>query len=250
MRYRVSIAAGLPAREPVATSAALTKEVAFDAGRAATLFFRLRDAPVHRRHAPAPARLGERPAPPCFREALHRRRHPGSGEAYDKYDERPEDQEGDESYSRESRSRTCPAREIWSKDFTTGAAIDRERRTTLDWNQIVGANRTGAVMLTAESIDPITPGGKRVGTQTLIQLTDLGAVWKRDGRTTVLHLFSLASGKGLAAARLRLLDREGQQLAQATTGTGGDAQLPQISEARWIFAETEADAHLIPISVV
>ncbi len=79
-------------------------------------------------------------------------------------------------------------------------------------------------------------------------MTDLGAVWKRDRSGTFLHLFSLATGKGVPALRLQLLDTEGQTLAEANTDASGNAQLPQNDEARWVFAQAESDSHLIAIN--
>jgi uncharacterized protein YfaS (alpha-2-macroglobulin family) len=116
----------------------------------------------------------------------------------------------------------------------------------LSWDEMIGANRTGALLVTAESIDPVLPP-KRVGAQTLVQLTDIGAVWKRGADGTRLHLFSLATGKGISGARLRLLGSETEQLAEAVTDAQGAAQLPDEEKSRWVLAEHNDDAHLIAI---
>ena len=71
--------------------------------------------------------------------------------------------------------------------------------------------------------------------------------WKRDREATSLHLFSLASGKGIGAVRLRLLSIDGNTLAEATTNAAGDARLPKDEDSRWVFAETDTDAHLISL---
>ena len=246
VKYRVSVAAGLPARDPVATTAPFVKEVAFDKF-APRLYFS--DFATHQlAGGTRQVRLVSMNVP---RIRITAKRFTGDAipaalKAYDKYEERPDDDPTDEAYTRVNVEE-LPGEVLWGKDFAPAAAIDAEQVVALDWNEIVGANRTGVVVLTAESIDPVTANAKRVGTQTLIQLTDLGAVWKRDRAGTHLHLFSLASGKGLAAVRLRLLDSDGQELAQSVTDTRGDAHLKKEENARWVFAETAEDAHLIAI---
>ncbi|MGI8435596.1 MAG: alpha-2-macroglobulin family protein [Chthoniobacterales bacterium] len=137
---------------------------------------------------------------------------------------------------------------IWEKDFAPAGEADAEQTVTVDWNEIVGAQKNGVVLFTAESTEPRAVGGKRVGTQTLIQLTDLGAVWKQDRDHTSLHLFSLATGKGLPALRLQLLDPNGKSLAEAVTDAAGNAQLPQDDEMRWVFARSADDAQLIALN--
>ena len=119
----------------------------------------------------------------------------------------------------------------------------------MSWDEILGEHKTGAVLLTAESVDPVTAEHKRVGTQAVIQLTDLGAVWKRDRSGLSVHVFSLSKGQGLAGVKLRLLDKETKQIenGEATTDKDGNATLPAEDEARWVFAEREGDGHLIAI---
>jgi len=82
----------------------------------------------------------------------------------------------------------------------------------------------------------------------VVQLTDIGSVWKRDPGNLTLHLFSLTTGEPLSNTQLRLLDTEQKQLAEAVTDAEGGARLPYTSEARWVFAQREGDAHLISIN--
>ncbi|MEP6956898.1 MAG: MG2 domain-containing protein, partial [Chthoniobacterales bacterium] len=248
VRYRVSLAAGLPAREPTATAARLTREVTFEQ-IAPRLYFSEFSAHQQTRGARQVRIVAVNvPRLRMTAQLFTGDAIPVALKAYDKYDDYSDTERApDETYTR-VRVEDLPGKEIWSKEFTPGGAVDHENVFTLDWNEILGANVSGVVMLTAESLDPMTPDKKRVGTQTLIQLTDLGAIWKRDREHTSLHIFSLATGKGLPAVRLRLLDRDGHELAQATTDPKGEAELPQSETARWIFATTETDAHVIPIA--
>ncbi|MCA1659997.1 MAG: hypothetical protein LC642_05600, partial [Verrucomicrobiaceae bacterium] len=136
---------------------------------------------------------------------------------------------------------------VWEKEFAPGGPVDSDQVVPLNWDEMVGQNRGGAVLFTAESLDPLSASGKRVGAQTLVQLTDLGAVWKGDPDETLLHVFSIASGKAIAGAKLQLIDRELQSLGEATTDNDGNARLADDGDARWVFVQTESDAHLVEL---
>ena len=140
---------------------------------------------------------------------------------------------------------------IWERELSPGGEADSHETLPLDWDEILGPHRTGAILLTAESIDPVNAAGKRVGTQAFVQLTDLGAVWKRGPTGTLfLHVFSLATGRNLPGVKLRLLDKSEKQLAQAVTDASGNARLPKQdgeAEARWVQATRNDDSHLIAI---
>jgi uncharacterized protein YfaS (alpha-2-macroglobulin family) len=247
-RYRVSVAAGLPAREPTATRAPFVREVAFEKFDPRLYFqdfaahqyvggtrqLRLLSVNVPRLRISAKIFTGEAVA-----EAV---------KAFDKYDDRPEDDsEADEMYSRIDVE-SLTGQVIWQKDFALSGAIDSEQIVPLDWNEMIGQHRGGVVLFTAESLDPLSASGKRLGSQTLIQLTDLGAVWKRDSETTLLHVFSLGTGKGIAGARLQLVDDDLTPLGDATADERGDARLTNADDARWVFIQTDNDAHLVALN--
>ena len=59
-----------------------------------------------------------------------------------------------------------------------------------------------------------------------MQLTDLGAVWKRAPAETFVHVFSMQNGTAIAGAKLRLLDAKDKPLAAATADAHGLARLP------------------------
>ena len=121
-----------------------------------------------------------------------------------------------------------PGKVIWEHELTPDAGVDQPQTLPLNWDEILGEHKTGAVLLTAESIDPVTAEHKRVGTQAVVQLTDLGAVWKRDRNGLSVHVFSLTKGQGLAGVKLRLLDGDTKQIeeGEATTDKEGNASLP------------------------
>src|ERR1041384_1643186 len=119
-----------------------------------------------------------------------------------------------------------PGKLIWERELRTSASVDKPETLPLSWDEILGANKTGTVLLTAESIDAGTAEKKRVGTQAVIQLTAIGSVWKRDSSGITLHFFSLMAGEKLPNVQLRLLDTEQKQLAEAVTDADGGGPLP------------------------
>ena len=245
-RYRVSVATGLPAREPTQTSAPFKQEVAFEKFDSRLYF---QDITAHQYlGGTRQLRLLSVNVP---RIRISARIFTGTDvaaavKAFDAYEERPEDLP-DEMYTR-VKVESLGGKVIWEKEITPGGAVDSQQIVPLNWDEMVGKNHGGAVVFTAESVDPVGPDGKRVGTQTLMQLTDLGAVWKRDPDGTFLHVFSLASGKGISGARAQLIDAELKPLDDGTTDEDGDVDLSDDHGARWVFLQTNDDAHLVALS--
>jgi uncharacterized protein YfaS (alpha-2-macroglobulin family) len=245
-QYRVNLKPGLPARQPFELERAQTREVVFKQvaprlyfedfathqHRAGTRRFRLLSVNIPRLRVTARLFTGDTT--------------PVAIKAYDKYQEPEGEMAVDEMYTRVDVEK-LPGEVIWDREIKTTAGVDQPETLPLNWDEILGDRKTGAVLLTAESIDPTTPGGKRVGTQAVVQLTDIGSVWKRDKSGISLHLFSLSTGQALPAVQLRLLDTEQKPLAEAVTDANGAAHLPDVSESRWVFAQREGDAHLIAI---
>jgi uncharacterized protein YfaS (alpha-2-macroglobulin family) len=249
VRYRVAFKAGLPARQPFKLERAQTREIVFQSiaprlyfedfathqHLAGTRRFRLLSVNVPRIRVTARLFTGDTT--------------PVAVKAYDHYEEQSENSAADEIYNRVDVEK-LPGKLIWERELTAAAGVDQPQTLPLNWDDILGAQKTGAVLLTAESVDPVTAEHKRVGTQAVVQLTDLGAVWKRDRDGSLsLHLFSLEKGQALAGVKLRLLDAEAKlvEKGEATTDKEGNAVLPSGNEARWVFAEREGDGHLIAI---
>ncbi|MDP9100043.1 MAG: MG2 domain-containing protein, partial [Verrucomicrobiota bacterium] len=246
-KYRVTTKPGLPAKEPFKFERAQTNDLVFkqiaprlyfedfatQQHRAGTRRFRLLAVNVPRIRVTARLFTGDTT--------------PVAIKAYDKYEEFSDDRAPEEKYSRID-AQTLPGQVIWERELKTAAAIDKPETLPLSWDEILGEHKTGAVLLTAESVDPVAAERKRVGTQAVVQLTDIGSVWKRDSEQFTLHLFSLTTGRALAGVQLRLLDTDQKRLGEAVTDAQGGAHLPYESEARWVLAQHEGDAHLISIN--
>jgi len=247
--YQVEVKAGLPAREPFTLAQTVSRPLTFEK-IAPRLYFE--DFATHqfaegtRRFRLLSINV------PRIRVTAHLFTGggiPAAVTAYDRYQDLPNGAPPDESYSRIEVEK-LGGKVIWERELSPGGGADSHETLPLDWNEILGAQRSGAVLLTAESIDPVNAAGKRVGAQAFIQLTDLGAVWKRDSAGTFVHIFSLATGRNLAGVKLRLLDKAEKQLAQAVTDPSGNGRLPKPddeAEPRWVQAIHHDDSHLIAI---
>jgi uncharacterized protein YfaS (alpha-2-macroglobulin family) len=249
VKYRVAFKAGLPARQPFKLDRAQTSEVVFKeiAPRlyfedfathqhlAGTRRFRLLSVNVPRIRVTARLFTGDTTSVAV--------------KAYDHYEDHSEDLPADEVYNRVDVEK-LPGKIVWERELKPQASVDQTEMLPLNWGEILGEHKTGAVLLTAESVDPVTAEHKRVGTQAIVQLTDLGALWKRDREGALsVHIFSLEKGQGLAGVKLRLLDEEQKPMedGEAVTDKDGNASLPVANEMRWLLAEREGDAHLIAI---
>jgi uncharacterized protein YfaS (alpha-2-macroglobulin family) len=127
----------------------------------------------------------------------------------------------------------------------TDAAVDKRLRTQIDWNQIVGVNRGGMVLLTIEG-DPIPEAGKqKVGAQALVQLTDIGALWARQSDKLRFFVFSLTSGLPSPSAGLRLLDANFKEIAKVSSDETGMATIPFVPEIEWAVITAPNDAYTL-----
>jgi uncharacterized protein YfaS (alpha-2-macroglobulin family) len=165
--------------------------------------------------------------------------------AYEEYLNPPEVKD-DESHRKLDPAKIS-GREVFRKDLAGTDEVDVAREIALDWNEILGAGKTGVVFVTAEQLGKPAKPGARPGVQAIVQVTDLGVVWKISRKETFAHAFSLASGGPLEGVRLTLLDAEHKKLGEATTDESGLAKLPVAIDARWLLAQRGADLNLIPL---
>ncbi len=138
-----------------------------------------------------------------------------------------------------------PGQNVWQKEFAVGGATDEKQELALNWNEILGKNKTGVVLLTAEQVGGPAKPGARPGAQTIVQVTDLGVVWKQSKNEVFAHLFSLGGGKAAAGAKLSLLDAQNNVLESTTADAAGVARLKMVPDAKWLLAENGGDLHLV-----
>src|SRR4030095_2295956 len=95
---------------------------------------------------------------------------------------------------------------IYSRSIAGTDKVDAERGIALKWDEILGTGKTGVVLITAESEK--SAEGERPGVQAIVQVTDLGVVWKTAKSGTFAHVFSLATGAPVAGAKVRLVSTQ------------------------------------------
>ena len=246
--YRVAVKSGLPSRDPFTLAADVARDVVFQRIPPRLYFqdfethqlltgtrqFRLLSVNVPRIRVTARLYSGDA-VPVALR-------------AYDRYRVHDDRLPDDEYFVRVDPEK-APGKTIWTKEFTTRPGLDTQETVPLNWDEILGEHQSGAVLLTAEAIDPTAENGKRCGAQAMVQVTDLGAVWKRSKRGTFAHVFSLASGRPIASAKLRVLDEKQKLLGEAVTDARGIALLPPIEESgKWLIVDHGADSHALDLT--
>jgi alpha-2-macroglobulin len=160
--------------------------------------------------------------------------------AYDNYEGKLDDE-----YHTRVEDAAIPGEVVWSQDFRPTQKVDEKFIIPLKWDEILGVGRTGTVFLTAEQPDKTAPNVPRVGTQALVQVTNLGVIWK-GGAGGFAQVFSLQTGKPVAGAKVALLDEKGASLASATSAADGTARLPKAEKSEWLAVTFGDDQQLVP----
>ncbi|MEA3207285.1 MAG: alpha-2-macroglobulin [Chthoniobacter sp.] len=125
--------------------------------------------------------------------------------------------------------------------------VDARQETTLDWDEIVGRETAGMIFLTVEG-QPLAPiAGKHPAAQALIQLTDLGVLWKTLADRLEVTVFSMATGKPVESARVALLGEKFGRISSAQSDAQGAAKLASGGDAAWLMVRRGADAHAVRI---
>ena len=145
-----------------------------------------------------------------------------------------------------------PGKIVYDKKIAGSTAKDKPATVPLQWDDILGAHHNGMVLLEAEQPRPSPGQMKRAGAQVLVQVTNLGVVWKtsRDGEL-LTYVFSMADAAPVKAS-VRLLDAEGRPLAGkrgagATTLADGLAWVPPgTGKAAWLEVTAGDDCHVLP----
>ncbi|MBM3880631.1 MAG: hypothetical protein FJ387_13090 [Verrucomicrobia bacterium] len=245
-RYVLEVKAGLPAEQPVTLPRPYTQEVEF---------------------APLPARLywpaftidqlsGGRRVFPLFSvnagavlvraKQLDRHTLVHALRGYDSYF-RDYEPWSDWSSFRELDFNLVPGTTIFERAYHRTNAVDAVDTLELQWNDILGGRPHGAVFLSAEHTREASPTttARRVGTQALVQLTDLGLAWKRSRAGTLAYLFSHTTGEPVTPGTVRIASDENVTLAQGAAGEAGWLRLPAVPTGQWLVAEAGEDLHAV-----
>lgn len=121
---------------------------------------------------------------------------------------------------------------VWEKTLDATAPVDETKRIALNWDEILGKGNPGVVLLELET----DIAGKRIGAQTLVQISDIGAVLKRAGGDWHAWVFSNQTGEPIPASRVAA---DGKT---ATTAKDGTARLPAANPQDTVSISAGADA--------
>jgi uncharacterized protein YfaS (alpha-2-macroglobulin family) len=135
-----------------------------------------------------------------------------------------------------------PGRTVHEQVFQ-GAEGDEIRRYDLDWNAILKDRKTGVVFLDAERGGEFGPD-RRLGAQAVVQITDIGLVWKRSSEQTAVFVFSHATGLPMPGATVRAVTDENETLAE-TVADGSGIALFSVTNADWLVALKDGDFHAV-----
>jgi alpha-2-macroglobulin len=138
-------------------------------------------------------------------------------------------------------------RTIFDEEVAAAPQSDFATNLMLDWDRVLGGRKTGVIFVEAECAGERDESNSRLGTQALMQLTDLGLAWKSAGAELDAFVFSQSTGKPVAGAALRLFDDENQVLQEALTDARGLAHLKCPTNAQWLAAALGRDFHALKI---
>ncbi len=246
--YTVVLRAGLPAADGLPLAASVTNRVHFEPLPSAAWFPAFDRAQLARGGRDFQLLALNTPQVRVRAKLLNSHTLIHGLRAYESYIAGARGRERGESFALDWNA--VPGRTVFHKTFATEAPTDSTRGVTLPWDEIVGTNRTGTVMLFAE---PLENGRLVPGPQSIIQLTDLGVAWKQAGGETLAWVFSHATGRPVTNAVVQLLTEENEALSTARTDERGLARLatPRLPRPNqpepplWLLAEAGDDRHAL-----
>ncbi len=139
-------------------------------------------------------------------------------------------------------------RTVFSEQIELNADADASKTLDLKWDQLLHGRKTGVVFLDAERAKPDSERAATLGAQAIIQLTDLGLVWKTARTGVDVFAFSHGTGLPVSGATARLYSSENESLSEALTDTNGIAHLAANTNCDWVAVQHGDDFHALPIN--
>lgn len=169
--------------------------------------------------------------------------------AFSKYNRPYDDEDADsgEIYQKLPEDAIVAAVIAEDKIDISSGEIDAPQKTLLDWDKLAGVKKAGAIFLTVEGEPRPEAPGKTPGAQALVQLTDLGILWKKVGNELRVTIFSHDTGKPISGAQVSLLDPEAAPVAAAQADSAGVVKLPLNGEPGWVLTQHGDDAHAMRV---
>lgn len=124
--------------------------------------------------------------------------------------------------------------------------VDERRETALDWTEVLGGEVAGTIFLTVEGEPMDGIGGPvKPGAQALMQITDLGVLWKKTGTQLRVDVFSMKSGDPQKGAEVALLDGARAELSRGTTNGDGFVAVEGKAGVKWLVVTSGEDIHAV-----
>ncbi len=172
--------------------------------------------------------------------AIHALR--GYGSYFASYEEQRASGKWDEPY-RAVDYNLVPGRTVFDDTLLLDAPRDIAKTLDLAWDRLLAGRKTGVVFLDAERADEPSSRAPELGAQALIQLTDLGLVWKRGRAGVDVFVFSHSYGQPVSGATVWLFSNENEPLRQGLTDAQGLAHLAGHTNADWVAVQLSDDFH-------
>jgi alpha-2-macroglobulin len=172
--------------------------------------------------------------------AIHALR--GYGSYFVRWDERRDAEARDEQYRRVNYN-LVPGRTVFTREILLEGEPDAAKRVELNWDEMLAGRKAGVVFLDAERAGGEGDSQPRLGAQALIQLTDLGLIWKKAHTGVDVFVFSHASGQPVAGAKAQLFSDENELLREKVTDSSGRAFLQANTNAEWVAVQLGDDFH-------
>ncbi len=142
-----------------------------------------------------------------------------------------------------------PGRTVCNEETSFDVPVDVVTNLTFRWDKILGGRKTAVVFLDAEG-DEGDEGQTPLGTQALIQLTDLGVLWKSSPSQIQAFVFSHRTGKAIAGAAVKVLSEENEVLQEVATTADGIAWAAARTNAHWLAVQSGEDFHAVALREV
>ncbi len=152
----------------------------------------------------------------------------------------------DNRLAREMDYDLVPGKTIFTKVFQSEKPVDQSDEFTLSWNEVQLGIGPSAVFVQAVGMG--LANRPVVVNQSILQITDLGVLWKKSSGELFVSVFSLKKGSPVGRATIQLLDDESTVLSEATADELGIGKLKIVDAARWIAVTHEADFHVLPLN--
>ncbi len=140
-----------------------------------------------------------------------------------------------------------PGRTVFDEGVPGPRTEDAAEQISLDWDRLLDGRRTGIVFLDAERGETSGSDLPNLGTQALVQLTDLGLVWKSGASELQVFVFSYRDGQPLPGVAMRLCSGENEPLGNAITDASGVARMKPHTNAVWLIARAGEDVHAVKV---